>query len=121
MGSPLTTAKAYLEAFAAKDIDALPGFFGDKFRFDGPMMQFDSAEAFTGMLREMAQGWVCEHKISREIEAGNEAVLAYDLVMTAPIAQTVPMFEWVTVENGKITDIKLMFDTAKMKMPDGGA
>jgi predicted SnoaL-like aldol condensation-catalyzing enzyme len=121
MGSPLTVAKAYLEAFANRNVDALPGFFAEKFRFDGPMMQFDSAAAFTGMLREMAQVWTCDHKISREIEAGNEAVLAYDLVMTAPIAQTVAMVEWVRVEDGKITDIKLMFDTAKMAMPGEGA
>ena len=53
MGSTLTVAKAYLTAFAAKDIDKLEGFFADKFRFDGPMMQFDSADAFTGMLREL--------------------------------------------------------------------
>ena len=121
MGSTLTVAKAYLAAFAAKDIDKLEGFLADKFRFDGPMMQFDSADAFTGMLRELAQAWDCEHKISREIEAGNEAVLAYDLVMTAPIAQNVPMFEWIRVEDGKITDIKVMFDTAKMTMPAEGA
>ena len=49
MGSTLTVAKAYLTAFAAKDIDKLAGFFADKFRFDGPMMQFDSADAFTGI------------------------------------------------------------------------
>ncbi len=117
MTSPLTVAKGYLAAFAAKDLEKLPSFIGDPFRFKGPMMEFENSAAFIGAMKEIARTWQCEHKIFREIERGNDAVLVYDLVMAAPIAQTATMFEWYRVEDGKITDIRLMFDTATLKMP----
>ena len=41
--------------------------------------------------------------------------------MTAPVRQTVAMVEWYQVEDGKITDIRLMFDTAGFKMPSVAA
>ncbi len=117
MSSPLAVAKGFLTAFAAKDLEKFATYLGNPFRFKGPMMEFDSAEAFIGMIKEIAQAWQCEHKIIREIERGEDAVLIYDLVMTAPIAQTATMIEWYRVKDAKIIDIRLMFDTATLQMP----
>ena len=117
MSSPLVVAKEFLAAFAARDIEKQSAFIGDPFRFEGPMMTFDNATTFTAAMKDIAQAWRCEHKILREIEYGENAILVYDLIMTAPIPQTATMFEWYRVKDGKITDIRLMFDTASLKMP----
>lgn len=121
MSSPLVVAKGYLAAFAAKDLEKLATFIGDPFRFKGPMMAFDNPAAFIDTMKEIAQAWRCEHKILREIEHGQDAILVYDLVMTAPIPQTTTMFEWYRIKDGKITDVRLMFDTASMKMPSAAS
>ena len=45
----------------------------------------------------------------------------YDFVMSAPIQQSVPMVEFIRIRNGRISDIRLLFDTAAFEMPSAEA
>ena len=48
---------------------------------------------------------------------GDTAVMLYDFVMTEPVKQTVRMTEWFRTSGGKLSEIRLMFDTAKFTSP----
>ncbi len=117
MTSPLSVAKQFLGAFTAKDADKIRNLIGEEMRFEGPMMRFDDRDSFLAGLCPLVQGWDTRHENIRALEQGDEVALMYDWVMTAPLQQSVPMMEWYRVKEGKIVDIKLMFDTAKFTPP----
>ena len=85
----------------------------------GPMTKIEGREPFMQAMTGLAKAWKSDHKRIRAIGNGEDAALLYDFVMTEPIKQTVRMTEWYRVRNGKIDEIRLLFDTAKFTPPDG--
>ncbi len=117
MATALTISKQFLDAFAAKDGDRVAGLIGDNFNFRGPVMQFDDRASFVGAMAELAGQWDCRHDNLQAIEQDGNVALRYDFVMRKPVVQSLPMMEWHRIEDGKIAEIQLMFDTAKFSMP----
>ncbi len=119
MASALATAEKYLAAFGAGDIATLNDLVSDDITFEGPMVQLSGREPFMQAMTGLAKTWKSDHEHIRAVENGENAVLLYDFVMTEPIGQTVRMTEWYRVRNGKIDEIRLLFDTAKFTPPAG--
>ncbi len=119
MASALATAERYLAAFSTGDIDTISSLVSDDIVFEGPMAHFEGREPFMQAMTGLAKTWKSDHKRIRAIENGDSAALLYDFVMTEPIKQTVRMTEWYRVRNGKIDEIRLLFDTAKFTPPSG--
>ncbi len=119
MATALAIAEKYLAAFSAGDTKAINDLIGDSIVFDGPMMKIEGREPFMQAMTGLAKAWKSDHKHIRAIGNGEDAALLYDFVMTEPIKQTVRMTEWYRVRNGKIDEIRLLFDTAKFTPPDG--
>ena len=119
MASALATAEKYLAAFGNGDIDTIDSLVADSIRFDGPMVQLEGRDAFIQAMTGLAKSWRTTHKRLRAVENGQDAAILYDFVMTEPVQQTVRMTEWYRVKNGKIEEIRLLFDTAKFTPTDG--
>jgi len=82
----------------------------DHFSFIGPMEQFDNRDAFVSTLLNMVGPNMAMSEVHREFVDGNDVCTIYDC-MAGPA--TVSMAEWIHAENGRITQIRLIFDSQK--------
>ena len=119
MASPMALAEQYWSAFSNGDTAMLNDIINDDISFEGPMVQLAGREPFMQAMTGLAQTWKCSHRPIQSVEDGETAVMLYDFVMTEPVKQTVRMTEWFRARGGKLSEIKLMFDTAKFTSPTG--
>ena len=84
----------------------------DNFSFIGPMEQFDNRDAFVLTLLNMVGPNMAIGEVHRVFVDGNDVCTIYDC-SAGPV--TVTMAEWFHVENGRITQIRLFFDTKKLE------
>ncbi len=117
MASPMALAEQYWTAFSTGDTAKLNDIINDDISFEGPMVQLSGRESFMQAMTGMAQTWKCSHEPIQRVEDGDTAVMLYDFVMTEPVKQTVRMTEWFRTRDGKLSEIKLLFDTAKFTSP----
>ena len=76
----------------------------------GPLMQAESRADF---FEKMAGfNLVAESVVHRMIEHGTTVARVFDFVISEPVSTTVPMAEWMEVENGRITKAWLYYDSA---------
>ncbi len=76
------------------------------------MLQVDGKDAFFEAVSDMASIFK-GHTILKQFEDGNEVCSIYDLEIEAPAgAGSVTMSEWCTVQDGRLTSARLVFDTA---------
>ncbi len=102
----------YLSAFGSGDMDRARALVADDFSFEGPMLQVDGKDAFFEAVSDMASIFK-GHTILKQFEDGNEVCSIYDLEIEAPAgAGSVTMSEWCTVQDGRLTSARLVFDTA---------
>ena len=102
----------YLSAFESGDMDRARALVADDFSFEGPMLQVDGKDAFFEAVSDMASIFK-GHTILKQFEDGNEVCSIYDLEIEAPGgAGSVTMSEWCTVQDGRLTSARLVFDTA---------
>ena len=105
----LRTALAYHEAWTGKDLDRAMSYIADDIVCDAPAGRLTGAEAYRHFMAPFVQ-------ILREATMlaafGDErtAVVVYDTA-TVPVPSA-PAAEWVTVEGGRITYSRFIFDRA---------
>src|SRR6185437_7956106 len=113
-----TTAATYFDAWQARDFDRLRSVLADDAEFDGPLGHARGADGCLRGLRGMAQ-MMTGLDVRKVFHDGDDVLTWYDLATS--VAETVPVANWMHVEDGKITQIKAAFDargiTVGVKQP----
>ena len=80
----------------------------ESLQFAGPFMSFDAKAPYIDALNRL--GPILQRNEIREIICnGADNCVLYNLVAVNN-AGSVPCLEWITIAEGKITEIKLLFD-----------
>jgi hypothetical protein len=108
---PQETVDAYLDAIARHDVDAARGYLADTgFRYESPLAEFDSADAFmeyNALNMGILQG---VERIKTFVDGPDVCTF---LVLTIQISEKerVKAVNWCRVEGGRIVRMDVMFDT----------
>ena len=103
----LQTALGYFQAWTAQDFDRAMSFLAPNMVCHAPSGRLDGAEAFRGFMEPLTRILVHAELVA---SFGDEctALLMYD-TQTVPVPNA-PGAECLTVEDGLITEIKIIFD-----------
>ncbi len=100
-------AAAYFDAWLARDFARLRSVLADDVDFAGPLGQVkggdDCLRGLEGLSKIMTG--IRIHKV---FTAGSDVLTWYDMATT--VADPVPVANWMQVEDGKITRIRVAFD-----------
>ena len=111
---PLDIANRYYEAFRkGGDFEDVPMAQGLRFR--SPMMELGDAASFRGAVKGLAQQ-VKAVDVRHQVCAADSVLTVYDFDMGAP-GGPIPMAEILTVANGELADVELLFDSARLRPP----
>ena len=105
----LTVAKAYYEAWTAKDMDQAMTYVAHDIVCEAPAGRIEGAERYRAFLNPFAQMLTSSDMIAA---FGDEqtALLMYDPHTT--LVESAPTAEWFRIEDGKIVHSRLVFDRA---------
>ncbi|QLH21587.1 nuclear transport factor 2 family protein [Streptomyces sp. Rer75] len=105
---PEKVAAAYFKAWRSKDFTTLRFLLADKdFMYTGPLARLDDADACRDSLARMAPV-TTDVVIRRTFVAGADVTTWFDLHTT--LAAPTPVASWMHVENGRIKDIRAVYD-----------
>ena len=110
---PKSIALAYIEACSHKDFDALKPLMAKDLRFVGPGNAVTGAEPYLALLRRLGPVWV-RSDVKKVFTDGADVCVIYDFVTNTP-AGSVPIVEWLHIEDGRICSVMLFFDRATFK------
>lgn len=105
----LQVALAYFDAWTSKDLDRAMTYVSDDIVCDAPAGRLEGAEQYRGFMGPFTQILV-EARIVAGFGDEHTALVMYD-TQTLPVASA-PGAECVTVEEGKITRSRFLFDRA---------
>ncbi len=106
--------KQYLEAFGNKDMETARKLVADSFKFNGPMQQHESANAFF----EAMEGFVpmvAGIDLVGTAENGEWVGTYYNFRATVPGLENTTTSEWFRVADGKIQESHLVFDASNWR------
>lgn len=107
---PLEFANKYLEIFySGKNIQDLSRLFSTDLKFNGPFYTFDTSEAYVNSLLSSPPKNF-KYSILHSYENATSACIIYQF---SKPGVTLPMTQFFEVKNEKISEILLIFDTAK--------
>jgi SnoaL-like domain len=103
----LQVSLAYYRAWTAKDFEQAMTYIADDVVCDAPAGRIDGADAFRNFMEPFSQ-IVTRHELIAAFGDGRTALLMYD-TDTVPV-RNAPGAECHRVENGKITQVTIIFD-----------
>ena len=103
--------RGYYEAWTSRDLDRARGYLADDLDFQGSLRRYNSADDFIPALEQFLQ-ILEEVRMLKELYEGEDAMMLYDCVTGA--AGTIRTAEAFTVRDGKIREIKLVFDPTEL-------
>ena len=110
---PKQIALAYIDACGRKDLDAVAPLLAPGVRFLSPGNDVSGAAPYLAVLRRLGPVWL-RSDVKQVFADGPEVCVIYDFVTDTP-AGAVPLVEWLRVEEGRITSIRLFFDRLSFK------
>lgn len=113
--SPTDVVNRYTEAFDAGDMRTVQSLLADDFRFEGPLMTASSRQEFFEQLAQFEM--TARTVVRRQIANGSTVARLFDFELTAPAQITIPMAEWLEVEDGKIVASRLFYDPTRFPKP----
>lgn len=108
METAIESVNTYYEAFGRKDWKKVRAVLAEDFTFKGPLMSFNSAEAFIEAVGNLPFEATVEG--SRFIAEGNRVAHAFLWKMTAPAKVDIPMCEVFELLGAKIRSAELFYD-----------
>ena len=105
--SAAKAAATYFDAWQAGDFDRLRSVLADDVHFAGPLGQVKGADDCLRGLQGLAQV-MTGIDIRKVFTAGPDVLTWYD--MATKVADPVPVANWMQVQDGKITRIRVAFD-----------
>ena len=107
MTDAAATAATYFDAWQARDFARLRSVLADDVEFAGPLAQVKGSDDCLRGLRGMAQ-IMTGLDVRRVFHDEPDVLTWFDL--STSVAQTVPVANWMHVRDGKITQIRVVFD-----------
>lgn len=104
---PRGIATTYFTAWKAQDFDTLRSILAKDATFRGPMGSADSDEEFIAGLKGMSQ-MMTDIDVSKVWVDGPDVLTWFDLHTEK--ASPTPTVNWMHIENGKITRVRVTFD-----------
>ena len=106
--TPLDVALQYMDIFySGRELERLYAIMADGLRFEGPFFRFDSAHDYVAsLLSDPPVG--CEYQLLHAFEKGPLVNLIYEF--SKPNIRTT-MSQLFEVRDGKITSVRLIFDS----------
>jgi ketosteroid isomerase-like protein len=105
----LQVALAYYRAWTSKDLEHAMSYIAEDIICEAPAGRIEGAEAYRGFMGPFVQILTGSTMIAAFGDA-QTALVMYD-TETVPV-KSAPGAEFVTVENGKITTSRIIFDRA---------
>ena len=105
--------ESYTNAWMAGRIDEARGHLADDLQFRGSIDQFDRADDFAAQLAKFVTMLIRVDMLDAFYE-DDRAALLYDCVTPTP-AGTIRTAEFFRVQEGKITEIRLVFDATILR------
>ena len=105
--SATAAAAAYFDAWLARDFARLGTVLADDVEFAGPMGQVKGRDECLRGLEGLAT-IMTGIDVKQVFSAGPDVLTWYD--MATKVADPVPVANWMHVEDGKITRIRVAFD-----------
>jgi ketosteroid isomerase-like protein len=107
--------RGYYDAWTGRDLDRARAYLADDLDFQGTLRRFSGADHFIPALGQFLE-ILEEVRLLKQVYEGEDAMMLYDCV-TGP-AGTIRTAEAFTVRDGKIQEIKLVFDPTELnKLP----
>jgi len=100
-------AATYFDAWRAGDFTRLRSVLADDVDFAGPLGKVKDGDGCLRGLRGMAQ-IMTGLEVRKVFQDGPDVLTWFDLATS--VAKTVPVANWMRVEDGKITRIRVAFD-----------
>ena len=107
MTDAAATAATYFDAWHARDFARLRSVLADDVEFAGPLARVEGGDECLRGLRGMAQ-IMTGLEVRKVFRDGPDVLTWFDLATS--VAETVPVANWMHVEDGKITRIRVAFD-----------
>ncbi len=106
-----TLVSEYINAVGDGRLDQLGTYLAPDMTFQGPgLPSHDGLNAYIGALQRLAP-IIARNEIKRIFVDGDEACVVYDFVTDTNVG-AVASFEWLTIKDGKIASVYLLFDKA---------
>jgi ketosteroid isomerase-like protein len=102
-----TVAATYFGAWKARDFDRLRTVLADDVEFAGPLASVRGGDDCLRGLQGMAQ-IMTGLDVVKVFGDGEDVLTWFDL--STSVAETVPVANWMHVQDGKITQIRVVFD-----------
>lgn len=109
---PLTTARAYHQAWTAKDFDRATALLADDLAVEVPVNDYPTTASFAAALQafgSMTRGV----ELLSAMSAGDQSMLLYDMDVAGLGVMRVA--EHFTIRNGKIARLRQIHDTAPLR------
>ena len=108
---PASVATTYFDAWKANDFDTMRSLVADDVSFEGPLATLEGAEDYIEGIRGLSR--VVSEIVIRKVFVDGQDVLAwYDMHTT--VASPVAVANWLHVEGGKITALRVAFDAREL-------
>jgi hypothetical protein len=104
-------AAAYFEAWKVNDFDTMRSLIDDDVTFEGPLAKLEGVADFMEGIKGLSQ-IKSEIVIEKFFVDGPDVLTWYDLHTT--VASPVPVANWLHVEDGKITSLRVAFDAREL-------
>jgi len=110
MESPGEIVKKYYEAFDTHGA-GWRELVADDVRFDAPIQKATGKTEFVALTEQFLQ-FHKQTRLLERFERGNSVCSIFEFQMTTPSGQplTCEVAEWARVENGRISELKLLYD-----------
>jgi ketosteroid isomerase-like protein len=99
-------ATRYFDAWKVNDFDTMESLVADDISFVGPLARLSGVADYMEGIRGMSQ-ITSDLVIQKVFVDGPDVLTWYDLHTT--VASPVPVANWIHVENGKITSLRVAF------------
>jgi hypothetical protein len=107
MSDSRAVAIAYIEAVGRHDFNQVAALLHSDVQFESPARNVNGAADYIGALRKLAP-IIARNEIKTTIVEGNDVCIIYDFITDTSVG-AVPSVEWLTVEDGRIRNVRLIF------------
>ena len=108
---PARVATTYFDAWKANDFDTMRSLVAEDVIFEGPLATLEGAEDYIKGIQGLSQV-ISEIVIQKVFVDGRDVLTWYEMHTTA--ASPVAVANWVHVEGGKITSLRVAFDAREL-------
>ena len=104
-------ATTYFDAWKVKDFDTMRSLVAEDVMFEGPLATLEGAEDYIKGIQGLSQV-ISEIVIQKIFVDGQDVLTWYEMHTT--VASPVAVANWLHVEEGKITSVRVAFDAREL-------